>query len=219
MPNEVIKSAVAAEWLLQTYRLGKPPLLVNESGRNDACARSSNHLSRRAADDAQLFALEAVTQTPSMLRRASYAFGNHDAMSTDLHQTPPASTGIETPLRSRHETKGTILSDPDLEISARYSFAARRIPSNSTSSSSDAIFLSRDLSEDTFAAFGINEGFGTDLRSGVLRSVSSSTRVDQAKPPTSAALTRALLQASHAECEPGTTADLLSVVLNRDARD
>ena len=38
------------------------------------------------------------------------------------------------------------------------------------------------------------------------------------KPPTDAALLHALDQASHAECEPGTTDDLLTIILNRPAR-
>ncbi|WVW82938.1 hypothetical protein I302_104953 [Kwoniella bestiolae CBS 10118] len=36
--------------------------------------------------------------------------------------------------------------------------------------------------------------------------------------PTGEGFTTALTQASHAECEPGTTSDLLSIVLNRDNR-
>jgi pimeloyl-ACP methyl ester carboxylesterase len=38
------------------------------------------------------------------------------------------------------------------------------------------------------------------------------------KPPTDAALLQALEQASHAECEPGTTDDLLTIILNRPSR-
>ncbi|WVF72051.1 hypothetical protein IAT40_006863 [Kwoniella sp. CBS 6097] len=43
--------------------------------------------------------------------------------------------------------------------------------------------------------------------------------VDGASPaPTGPGFTLALTQASHAECEPGTTSDLFSIVLNRDPR-
>jgi hypothetical protein len=38
------------------------------------------------------------------------------------------------------------------------------------------------------------------------------------KPPSGPSLTLALTQSSHAECEPGTTADLLSIVLQRDSK-
>ncbi|WRT67276.1 uncharacterized protein IL334_004243 [Kwoniella shivajii] len=42
------------------------------------------------------------------------------------------------------------------------------------------------------------------------------TGVTRALAPTGEAFTAALTQASHAECEPGTTADLLSIILNRE---
>ena len=67
----------------------------------------------------------------------------------------------------------------------------------------------------------MNDGCDTfimNLRLALPELALSSTRAHQAQPPTNAALTLALLQASHAECEPGTTADLLFVVLNCGAR-
>lgn len=44
----------------------------------------------------------------------------------------------------------------------------------------------------------------------------SSTRTGSPAPPSGPSFGIALQQASHAECEPGTTSDLLSIVLNRE---
>ncbi|WVQ78594.1 hypothetical protein IAT38_000680 [Cryptococcus sp. DSM 104549] len=55
-------------------------------------------------------------------------------------------------------------------------------------------------------------------RSATSASTSTTASTDRPKAPTGAAFTLALTQASHAECEPGTTSDLLSIVLNRDAK-
>ena len=219
VPNGVIKSAVAAEWRLQSYILGKPPPLTYKPVGYDAPAQglrdspTGDARTRRSSNDQP-----SPARMPEFMRRASHILVKHESSVSGTLSSPSNPHLERSPRVKNLKSIATLRSHSDNSIPSRASLASVRTPSPSISSASVTFLQSpADPPADISADFGLGEGFdtfGTDLRLAISEPSSS----DRSKPPTGPALTLALMQASHAESEPGTTADLLSIVLGRDAR-
>ena len=157
------------------------------------------------------------------MRRKSDGFVIRNPLSRlSLFTPPPSADPLERSQRFENlKSISTLRADVDGSACSLPSPERQRTQSTSTSSASATVLRSPDLSIDGQADFGLGEGFDTfssQLRFAVPDLTVSSPIVDHTKPPTGPALTQALMQASHAECEPGTTADLFSIVLRRDKR-
>jgi pimeloyl-ACP methyl ester carboxylesterase len=131
VPNSVIKSALAAEWRLESYLLGKAPTLKNSIRKQSDAMKSSSSIDS-----------DGTRSRASFIDPGTVEVDGFDTLASDLYPAAPGRWATTPP------------------------------PASVTASS-----------------------------------VSSSP-----------GFTQALMQASHAESLSGTTADLLSVVLGRDAK-
>lgn len=153
VPNGVIKSAIAAEWRLESYFLGKAPTIKQVGGSKKEAAMSQTSLN------------EGSRSRSSMSDRSG---------------------------------------EPRLsEVTTRSSEVAR--PSDTFARVREHIPLENGEGFDAFA-----NDMHDSLPAWPVPAVNSFT--------SSPAFAHALMQASHAESLSGTTADLLSVVLGRDAK-
>jgi len=222
VPNGVIKSAVAAEWRWENYRIGKPPPLAYKPIEFNAARRSSNELSKRRPSDIEGDQTAILTRKPSLMRRASLALGSPSLSPSSTISLSISSLhhSLERSPRLKNLKSIALLRTHSVHSNPfRPPHEIRCTPS--TSSSSESMRKAPNLSLEETADFGLSEGFDTfdtDPRLVVPSGSISGPRVDATRPNLGPALTEALMQASHAECEPGTTADLLSVVLGRDSR-
>jgi len=137
--------------------------------------------------------------------------------------SPPSTVNLLDPSPLVVDLAGTTSSQSgsDHPIVSRPSTESQRTPSTSSSSASATILQSPDPAGTENVNLGLGEGFdtfGTNLRLAMLVPDDRypKSRLDQPIAPSGPALTQALMQASHAECEPGTTADLMSIILRRD---
>jgi pimeloyl-ACP methyl ester carboxylesterase len=247
VPNGVIKGAVAAEWRLQSYRLGKTPPLVHRPISHIAETPSSTRLSperswsegvkgvqqRKDSNRHTFHGGSPEVRGPSLMRRASQVLSGR-VESTAIAGVAASTVGVETrsatppksrlrnlrsltPLRTHSETGTQPTTTPSTSLS-----------SNATSSELQSPH--HDVTLSSVAQIGLTEGFDpstttADLQYLALPHIDRMTLDDTAsspsttdKPVTGPALTHALMQASHAECEPGTTKDLLTIVLNKSAQ-
>jgi len=220
----VIKSAFAAEWKLQSYRLGKPPPLNHRpishiAEPNNTPERLASHrLHSEQTKGKPVSATDSLysARTPSLARRTSQVMGvksgGHigSAMTLATQQAPSLSPReVRSVAPSQSHSGQSIPSRPSFGSSAQ-------TPSASSGLSSIRL-KSPDVTDQGEAEIADLHGehFVADV-SVALPTSSLMSLVE--KPPTDAALLHALDQASHAECEPGTTDDLLTIILNRPAR-
>ena len=205
MPNGVIKSAVAAEWKFQSFRLGKPPPLVHKPISHIAESPGRPSLDRSKSEMVHPHNSPYLARSPDLRRSSQVLFIDPPSASTASLATTPVKTSrlrnlkSLTPLRSRSDN-GPVKS------------SASSIKSTSTSPS-------KSVHPQSVNGVGLVEGFDpftSGLHDTLPITPLSSTTPDQ--PAVGPALTTALLQASHAECEPGTTNDLLAIILNRPHR-
>ena len=178
VPNSVIKGAFAAEWKMQTYRIGRPPPLVHRPISNIASPSPSDSSLDRADS------MGSQKSTPDRSSRRRRLAHRASQLLTGKTETPhsPQSTPPSLPLRA---------TTPPVKLQVE------------THSSTDSPLLPESSQ-------------GLDLDSFSILSQEHLARSE--KPPVDGALIRALEQASHAECEPGTTDDLLCIILNRAQR-
>ncbi|WWC69342.1 uncharacterized protein I206_103280 [Kwoniella pini CBS 10737] len=247
IPNTVIKSATAAEWKLQSYLIGKPPPLKHKPishhdpaplpggsskvdtpstdeedtdppdtsrGRRVSMLKSNND--SYSTGKAQ----REVMQQPGLVRRASkilyprsvdhshgkeeksiismgskYSSESADSRSVD----PPSPTQqlrvVAPGGRSKPRISKQATDDNDLCLSEGFDFR-----SSSPVQLRNKSYITANKTENNSS------------------STSSLSDYENVDVPTGEGFTTALNQASHAECEPGTTSDLLSIILNRDNR-
>lgn len=232
VPNRVIKSAFAAEWKLQSYRLGQPPPLVHkpishvaETGSSPTCppaTRGSNHTGLRSGPSMSSTPPPGDVK-PSLARRTSKFFTLRNDLAT-------SAVSLLSPISPLSAPQPKSLANTPSGAPVR-SYSADVVPSNrsfgnnaqtisaSTSSVKSIQLESLDTSDqlDTPILFeDVSFLKRAELKGISQQNVSDVSLVN--KPPTDAALLHALDQASHAECEPGTTDDLLAIILNRPAR-
>ncbi|ORY28267.1 hypothetical protein BCR39DRAFT_468464 [Naematelia encephala] len=197
IPNGLIKGAIAAEWQLQSYMLGKAPRVSYAPVENPVRSPSPS-LGRR---------------TSLLLRRTSTkSLSPKTAPTGGLGRSPRLGN-----LKSFQHRSYSVNSVP-----TRSSYTSDQTPSSTStellSPLTPILGDSKFLTDD----FGLGAGFdsfATSLGLALPCPVTSKHEsYPMSKPPMSPALTQALMQASHAESEPGTTSDLLSIVLNRPAR-
>lgn len=223
VPNGVIKSAFAAEWKLQSYRLGKPPPLNHRpvshiADGHDAPARpASRHSHRENTARQSAFANNSpyTSRTPNLTRRASQLLGARYNTPTTSAVTLAAPQAVAASLKQAPNLPQRSHSDQSVPSHPSFSSSSQ---TPSASSGLSSMQLKSPATIDLRDPKGVDfedERFVADL-SEALPNLSSLSLVD--KPPTDAALLHALEQASHAECEPGTTDDLLTIILNRPAR-
>ncbi len=189
----------------------------------DAVRETPSQALSRAASVSRWDCRASSNLSPSLLRRASHFLNGKDSPSVIWCETPPMADVLERSPRISHLGSLTpSRSHSDNTVPSRFSLDSQHAPYASLSSASPSSLHTTDVSIGVAADFGLGEGFdslGTDLSLAIpLPLQRSSTTFGHARPPIGSALTQALMQASHAECEPGTTADLLSIVLNRDSR-
>jgi pimeloyl-ACP methyl ester carboxylesterase len=228
VPNGMIKSAFAAEWKLQSYRLGKPPSLVHRPVANDSQVESTPKHAVISGTPSQNGSRVSLTPhaSPSpgyakggLARRASQMSNDRDDVITSagLLLSPSSPTSQPAKYASRVEAP-LRLHSADLE-SANFSFGGGSVQTPSSSKWSAASSLISPA-KDSRLSIGSEAGslLGSMRRDTSPPKKPSDLSLDADKPPTDAALLHALDQASHAECEPGTTDDLLTIILNRPAR-
>ncbi|WWC60975.1 uncharacterized protein I303_103552 [Kwoniella dejecticola CBS 10117] len=198
--------------------------------------RASKILGSRSVDQLQEQADRSAS--PVSVRRVdpNGAGLNKYSSSSPTTRLRPVSQPQQDPLSSTTSSRQTSLTTPDTSLSQ----GPR--PRSHTSSKTK---INHDLTQDTNNPY-LSEGF--DLRSTSLDSQFVTSPVTQSvllrnksygpsskiennssstsfqseyealDAPTGEGFTIALNQASHAECEPGTTSDLLSIILNRENR-
>jgi hypothetical protein len=208
VPNGVIKSAIAADWHLQTYLLGKPPVAMD----NTPTKRS---------ESPRLDGGATPTSASKLVRRASQVFGTRfespskpDTLSSSTSSLAPGSaTQMGRSPRMRNlKIVGALRSQSDNSLSPIPIHTALNTPS--TSSASMHLLTPNHPEADEPLDFGPGEGFS--LTAQTLSTLPAHPSLS--KPPLGPSLTHALTQSSHAESEPGTTSDLLRIVLNRPNR-
>ncbi|KAL7424147.1 hypothetical protein Q5752_001732 [Cryptotrichosporon argae] len=220
VPNGVIKSAMAAEWRLESYLLGKAPAAALAASATTTAAPVSISapqqppmppsveppLSRTSTDTAQTTGSHA-SHTSCPLSRASVA-----SLTLQRSATPgrPSSAGAAV----MAVEPGRSQSDP----------LVPRRPTRTLIQADDMAFFA-----DGFDTFTIGLEHAALAAPHALPPAPAPT-LSPATPsapepapeeriaPSYAALLAAATRASHAECLQGTTADLLSVVLGRDAK-
>lgn len=215
----MIKSATAAEWKLQSYFLGKPPpSVLKPIGYTFTPPASASHLPLHPSKNPSLLSL-APNAGAGLGRRTSLL---HRASSIVLR-----TKSAEPESRKSSETAVSKSSSGHLAIpSLGSSVSLHKQPTPSP------------------LDFGLSEGFDpftSDMKGPKLPSnskqksrlssysysysrtppspkpkASRATQASSPAPPSGPSFGIALQQASHAECEPGTTSDLLSIVLNRE---
>lgn len=214
----MIKGAVAAEWHWESYRLGKPPPLTYAPLEHTAKGGASSESLDRPTSETEPLPLLSPIRRPSLMRCMSLFATRRESTSDCSMSTPPSRESLNLPRKLGGLRPLAVLRSHSANvIPSRQSLQYERTPCTSTSSEMQSV-LRTPLSAGQ-PDFGLGEGFdtfGTDL--GLAIPTLTRSHLDRTKPPTGPALTQALLQASHAECEPGTTADLMSVVLGRDGR-
>ena len=192
VPNGLIKAALMADWHYTSRSMGEAP-----QHRHKPTGISHESLSPTV----ELHGLGLVaihpprdsptpSRKPSLMRRASQA----------LMGTPPSLRSVA--LRKATGTpvdRETSASPAPSEVSV-FSSAANR-----TLASPKAI--------KTGLNYGLVEGF--DPISPLPHASSSTSKTSTPKPPMTSSLLETLSQASHAECEPGTTLDILQIILGR----
>lgn len=187
VPNGVIKSAFAAEWKLQTYRLGKPPPLVHHPVSSMQITPTRPHSAR----------VHSETPSPSSESQRSTALARRASQILGGKFEPPSTSPSRT----------TFIRVNPAYIPSEPSFGTNTTTSGSSMTSFQ--LKSPDQPKESFDTLSSNVA---DVL--WLPLSPSKTRVAD-KPPTDAALLQALEQASHAECEPGTTDDIMTIILNR----
>lgn len=234
VPNGVIKSATAAEWRLQSYFLGKPPpLIMKPVGYTFTPPASTAHLPLLPSMSASRLSVggggsPGLGRKPSLLHRASSivlrsksaepgagpsgsgsrAGGTTSARSSSGHLAIP-SLGSSISLH-----KQPTPSPLDFGLSEGFDnftsdMKGPKLPPSQSSQSKQKSRLSTYSYSYSYSRSPPPKSSSTNHRS-------STTRAGSPAPPSGPSFGIALQQASHAECEPGTTSDLLSIVLNRE---
>ncbi|EIW66282.1 hypothetical protein TREMEDRAFT_35111 [Tremella mesenterica DSM 1558] len=234
VPNTVIKSATAAEHRLQTYFLGKPPPLTYKP-----IGFTAPPLPPRLSSQSPRSSSPTIKPSPNTSPNPNTLskFESHDSK-TQSPRTPLVRS-LSKVTTKRLSRQGSILglrSPPSLQRAD--STPIRNTPEVDMKrklvqmANSEVVQKRNSLESSIQAAIniGLPEGFpslGTNLqdhppiRDLKLNRTSSATRPseegEKKKPRLTGAMLVALEQASHAESEPGTTSDLLGVVLARQA--
>jgi hypothetical protein len=254
----VIKTAIAADWHLQSYFLGKAPSIAHKPVENfvertptpTPTSESTPSRSRQSAEkemrDSKSPKSPAPTlagspkpakRTPSLIKRASRIMRPSSSRGGSLPAIPTISAPINlSPLRaSSSSILGSNDAPPDLStkdlLRGSHSY---EVPDFGPGEGFDAFPLdlkyALPLTPSSIPFIQHSQRSSTSpLRPttpSVLSGTSTSTRSSTSTPtgypstpPMGPAFMLALSQASHAESEPGTTADLLSIVLGRRDRD
>ncbi|WVR05296.1 hypothetical protein IAU60_002310 [Kwoniella sp. DSM 27419] len=246
VPNRVIRGASAAEWRYQSYRIGKPPSPAYKPIWHDSRAPQSNIASSEIkatpssprGGTGQLGLHGAVkmsptswpgTRSPSRLHLRPSVESFQSARTVRGSDRQTEGNGHKPPV-TRAYSHGLLSSsdsgrDPFSMVEFERTLA---LVTDVDGHDDDDLLLALDDVKSFFAADLAEDGHVKDIRPVGLnkpdldRSMTSSTHgsrpeLSQSVAPTGPAFTLAVTQASHAECEPGTTSDLLSVVLNRSA--
>lgn len=221
VPNGVIKSATAAEWKLQSYFLGKPPpLVLKPVGYTFTPPASTTHLPLGSSRNASRLSLgpgsPALGRKPSLLHRASSIMlrsksaepdtpdSGRTAMAKPNGNLAVPSLGSSVPLHKQAAPSPRAL---DFGLSEGFdTFTADLKPPPSASSSQPRRSLISSYSY----------SYSYSRTPPAKPKASRSAQAGSPAPPSGPSFGVALQQASHAECEPGTTSDLLSIVLNRE---
>ncbi|WVO14013.1 hypothetical protein L204_101638 [Cryptococcus depauperatus] len=180
----------------------------------------------------------SFAKAPGLVKRASKFFGPRSTdifVSEDQNSKHHRTKNLRSlkNIRTQSERDIATLSCPPRSGSPHWLSETTPLPPSGTDGS--------DPESDAEFGFGIGEGFDamsinlrmppppsmkftpsyasfrtTPIKTASHTSPSLPTQEpDRPKAPTGAAFTLVLTQASHAECEPGTTSDLLSIVLNK----
>ncbi|RSH93980.1 hypothetical protein EHS25_006633 [Saitozyma podzolica] len=259
VPNRVIKTAIAADWHLQSYFLGKAPSITHKPVENvvertptpTPTSESTPSRSRQSAEKEMrnsnspkspaptlVGSPKPAKRTPSLIKRASRIMRPSSSRGGSLPAIPTISAPINlSPLRaSSSSILGSNDAPPDLStkdlLRGNHSY---EVPDFGPGEGFDAFPLDLKYalpltpSSIPFIQHSQRSSTSSPLRPttpSVLSGTSTSTRSSTSTPtgypstpPMGPAFMLALSQASHAESEPGTTADLLSIVLGRRDRD
>nr|XP_031862655.1 uncharacterized protein CI109_001666 [Kwoniella shandongensis]KAA5529727.1 hypothetical protein CI109_001666 [Kwoniella shandongensis] len=220
IPHGVIRSATAAEWRLQSYLIGKPPssdYKPIEHNRNVPITndtKSSEQDRRTGSPTTQ----KSGSSPHRLVKRASKMFSPKS-----LDTVLPIPLGSSS--RVSLNTVEGVTADSDNSLVSSTSSTSVQTPSHSANTSMQDIDTA-SLIVDRGVDFGLGEGFDSSSSISMNMNLPSpSTKSPTAgagagartRPatPSGPSFTQILMQASHAECEPGTTSDLLSIILHR----
>jgi pimeloyl-ACP methyl ester carboxylesterase len=200
VPSSVIKTAQAAEWKVQAWKLGKPPTVALQGVGFDPRAPLSS---------------ESTASSPVF---ANFAKDYPDDESDPTTPRPPITFGRLSPSSS-------IASSLDQELAIRPSASTpsllpvpARKPSLRTKKGSkglfSSIFGSPRLDESTSSSIAVASGSTVSQRTSLplKRSTSASPEPALRSKDVKEDLGTALLRASHAESLRGGTADLLTIL-------
>lgn len=220
VPDGMIKGAVAAEHRLQSYLIGKPPPLQFRPVEYNL-----SHPDHDVPDEAEKKAVTlslAPKRSPSVLRRTSVLFTSRPG---SPRTSRPPQAAPATP-RSAAQS-ATLLPTSPITPSSSTESAMLKSPITPVSSVDNLdVFDGFNLNDLKFALESAEKSplysasFARRSKSSSSSTSSLSSDAEETRPtrPKDPALVTALLQASHAECEPGTTSDLMAVILNRSNR-
>lgn len=222
----MIKSATAAEWRLQSYFLGKPPpLVLKPIEYTYTPPASTTHLALGPSRNASRLSLApgspSLGRKPSLLHRASSIMlrsRSAEPGSLDIDRTPDGkmrghlTVPGHTTLGSSISLHKQVASSPralDFGLSEGFDTFTSELkpPAPPPGSSSQP---RRSLISSYSYSYSYSRTPPAKPKNG------RSAQTGSPAPPSGPSFGVALQQASHAECEPGTTSDLLSIVLNRE---
>lgn len=228
----MIKSATAAEWRLQSYFIGKPPPLVMKPigyTYTPPVSASSLHLpiGLGGNQSRSSLALGGLGRKPSLLHRASSIMLRSKSAEPDEGGADLARSQTGRSTKSQNVGNGRLavpslgssvslhkppLASPralDFGLSEGFDLKAPAQQIGGSDSTSKKSRLS------TYS-YSYSYSYSRSPASKAKPKTDRSGQTDSPAPPSGPSFGTALQQASHAECEPGTTADLLSIVLNRE---